>query len=147
MTDDRSLVLRIERTYDAPAEEVFDAWTSEEVMRRWFHAGSDWETPEAEVDLRVGGTVRIVMRSSDGSEVSMGGEYTVIDRPRRLEFTWTFSDDPANQQQLIEIEFSEQDGVTTVLFVNSNIAGDERHEAQQNGWQLCFDNLDRVLAA
>ena len=51
-------VLRIERTFDAPAEEVFDAWTSEEVLRRWFHADPDWETPSAEVDLRVGGTVR-----------------------------------------------------------------------------------------
>ena len=33
-------VLEIERTFDAPAEEVFDAWTSEEVLRRWFHAAT-----------------------------------------------------------------------------------------------------------
>ena len=45
--------------HDAPAQRVFDAWTSEEVMRRWWHAGRDWETPEASVDLRVGGEVRI----------------------------------------------------------------------------------------
>ena len=38
-----------------PAQRVFDAFTSEEVMRRWWHAGRDWETPEASVDLRVGG--------------------------------------------------------------------------------------------
>jgi uncharacterized protein YndB with AHSA1/START domain len=55
--------LRMERTYQAPAQAVFDAWTSEEVIRRWFHAGHDWETTEAEVDLRVGGTVRVVMRN------------------------------------------------------------------------------------
>jgi uncharacterized protein YndB with AHSA1/START domain len=56
-------VVRIERTFDAPAEAVFDAWTRPEVMRRWWHAGPDWETPEAEVDLRVGGKVRVVMRA------------------------------------------------------------------------------------
>jgi uncharacterized protein YndB with AHSA1/START domain len=39
-------VVRIERTFDAPAEAVFDAWTRPEVMRRWWHAGPDWETPE-----------------------------------------------------------------------------------------------------
>src|ERR1700712_3346718 len=41
--------LRIERTYRASAEAVFDAWTSEEVIRRWWHAEHDWETTEAEV--------------------------------------------------------------------------------------------------
>ena len=56
MTDTKTL--RIERTYQAPAQAVFDAWTTEEVMRRWWHAEHDWETTEAEVDLRVGGVVR-----------------------------------------------------------------------------------------
>jgi uncharacterized protein YndB with AHSA1/START domain len=51
--------LRIERTYQAPAESVFDAWTSEKVMRRWWHAEHAWETSEAEVDLRLGGAVRV----------------------------------------------------------------------------------------
>ena len=45
--------LRIQRTFQAPAEAVFDAWTSEEVMRRWWQAEHGWETSEAEVDLRV----------------------------------------------------------------------------------------------
>ena len=39
MTEEHRQVVRIERTFDAPAEDVFDAWTSAEVMRRWFHAG------------------------------------------------------------------------------------------------------------
>jgi uncharacterized protein YndB with AHSA1/START domain len=145
VTEASERVVRIERSFDAPAEEVFDAWTSEEVLRRWLHAGPDWETPRAKVDLRVGGTVQIVMRGPDGSEVGAGGEYTLIERPRRLAFTWTFDDDPSNEQ-LIEMEFSENDGVTTVVFVNSNISHDERRDQQEYGWQLCFDNLDRALA-
>jgi uncharacterized protein YndB with AHSA1/START domain len=138
--------VRIERTFDAPAEDVFDAWTSAEVLRRWFRPGSDWGAPHAEVDLRVGGRVRIVMRRHDGTEASASGEYTVVERPRRLAFTWTFDDDPSNRQ-IIELEFSEEeDGVTKVLFVNSNISHDDRRNAQQEGWQRCFDNLDRALA-
>ena len=58
-----SATLEMERTFAAPAQAVFDAWTSEEVMRRWWHAGHDWQTPEATVDLRVGGEVRVVMRN------------------------------------------------------------------------------------
>ena len=44
-------------------------------MRRWLHGRPDWETPVAEVDLRVGGKVRIVMREPDGSEAGARGEY------------------------------------------------------------------------
>jgi uncharacterized protein YndB with AHSA1/START domain len=138
-------VLRIERTFAASAEDVFDAWTSPEVMRRWFHCAPDWDTPEAVVDLRVGGKVRVVMRKPDGTEAGARGEYTLIDRPRRLVMTWTFDDDPANEQ-LIELSFSESEGSTTVLMVNSGISTDERRDAQDEGWRGCFDELRRALA-
>ena len=75
--------LRIERSYNAPAQRVFDAWTSEEVMRRWWHAEHHWETSEATVDLRLGGEVRVVMRDPDkDAEYGGGGKYVEID-PRR----------------------------------------------------------------
>ena len=136
--------LRIERTYQASAEEVFDAWTSPEVMRRWFHAFEDWSTPLAEVDLRVGGKVRVVMRRPDGEDRSMGGEYRVIDRPNRLVMTWTFDDFPENEQ-LIELTFTESEGSTTVVMVNSGIATDARRESQDMGWSGCLDALQRLL--
>ena len=145
MTEDSGHVVRIERSFAASAEEVFDAWTSPEVMRRWFHVAPDWATPEAEVELRVGGKVRVVMRRPDGTEAEAWGEYTLIDRPHRLAMTWTFYDDPANEQ-LIELSFSESEGSTTVLMVNSGISTGERREAQDWGWHGCFDELERVLA-
>ena len=138
-------VVRIERTFAAPAEDVFDAWTSPEVMRRWFHCASDWETPEANVDLRVGGSVRVVMRKPDGTEVEARGEYTLIDRPHRLAMTWTFDDEPSNEQ-LIELSFSESAASTTVLLVNSRISTDARRDAQDWGWHGCLDQLERILA-
>ena len=146
MTDEPGLSVRIQRSFRAPAEAVFDAWTSPEVMRRWLHAGADWQTPEAEVDLRVGGQIRIVMRSPDGREAGMGGEFLLIDRPRRLVMTWTFDDVPANQQ-LLELTFSESAGSTTVLLVNTRIATEERRESQQTGWDECLGELGRVLGA
>jgi uncharacterized protein YndB with AHSA1/START domain len=145
VTTESSHVVRIERTFTAPAEDVFDAWTSPEVMRRWFHCEADWETPEAEVDLRVGGSVRVLMRQPDGTEARARGEYTLIDRPNRLVMTWTFHDDPSNEQ-LIDLSFSETDGATTVLLVNSGISTDERRNAQDWGWNGCLDQLERVFA-
>jgi uncharacterized protein YndB with AHSA1/START domain len=147
MTEHRARVLRIERTFDAPVEQVFAAWTSEEVLRRWLHGMPGWETPTAEVDLRVGGRVRIVMRDpSDGEEAGATGVYRVVDPPHRLVFDWVWDDQP-EQPQLIELEFSERDGRTTVLMTNSSIPTHDRWESQQRGWTFCFDNLERVLAA
>ena len=146
MTGDSGRVVRIERTFGAGAEDVFDAWTSPEVMRRWLHCAEDWETPEAEVDLRVGGKVRVVMRRPDGSEAWAQGEYVLIERPHRLVMTWTFADDPSNQQ-LMELAFSASGESTTVLLVNSGISTDQRRDGQEWGWQGCLDQLDRLLGA
>lgn len=145
MSEAAGRVLRIERVFAAPAEDVFDAWTNPEVMRRWLHCAPDWETPVAEVDLRVGGKVRVVMRRPDGSEAEMGGEYTLIDRPRRLEMTWAFHDDLSNHQ-LIELSFTESGGSTAVVMVNSAISTDRRRDGQDQGWRGCLDVLDLYLA-
>jgi len=138
--------LRIERSFAASAEEVFDAWTSPEVMRRWLHCGPDWDTPVAEVHLRVGGKVRVVMRRPDGTEGGAQGEFKLIDRPRRLVMRWSFDDDPSNEQ-LIELSFSHSGGRTTVLMVNSGISTQERRDAQDNGWRGCLDELERLWPA
>jgi uncharacterized protein YndB with AHSA1/START domain len=139
-------VLRIERTFDAAARDVFEAWTSEEVLRRWLHAEPDWDTPVAEVDLRVGGMVRVVMRDPDsGSEFGARGQYTVVEPPRRLAFTWVWDHDPSNPQ-LIELELTDHGATTTVLMINSGIPTDQVRDDQKGGWQRCYDNLDRLLA-
>ena len=161
MTTDHTL--RIERTFQAPARAVFDAWTSEEVMRRWWHAEHDWETSEASVDLRVGGEVRVVMRDpANEAEYGGGGRYTEIDPPRRLAFTWLWDDNPT--RMLIEIDFEEvegvttvrfthrdlwdeqaDDGATTVRFTHSGLWDEEAVRSHEGGWSRAFDNLGRAL--
>jgi uncharacterized protein YndB with AHSA1/START domain len=123
---------------------VFEAWTSAEVLRRWWHAEHDWETPSAELDLRVGGVIRVTMRDPElGNEYGGGGEFTVIDPPRRLAFTWTWDDDPSTRQ-LIEVEFSAEGDHTTVVLTNRGIPADASDD-HYAGWQNSFDNLEAVL--
>jgi uncharacterized protein YndB with AHSA1/START domain len=144
VTDNRTL--RIERTFPAPAAAVFDAWTSEEVMRRWWHTELGWETAEAEVDLRVGGAVRVVMRDPiKDVEYGGGGYYTEIERPTRLAFTWIWDDD--TRRTLIELDFSETDGITTVSFTHSGLWDEEAVRSHEDGWGKIFDNLERTLEA
>jgi uncharacterized protein YndB with AHSA1/START domain len=138
-----STTLRMERTFRAPAQAVFDAWTSEEVMRRWWKVESGWDTPVAEVDLRIGGAVRVVMRTQDGTEYGGGGQYTEIDPPRRLAFTWIWDD--TDKRQLIEIDFEEHDGATTVKFVHRDLWDEEAVRSHEEGWNGVFDNLALVV--
>jgi uncharacterized protein YndB with AHSA1/START domain len=141
-----SQTLVIERTYDAPATAVFDAFTHEDVMRRWWHARSDWSTPEASVDLRVGGAVRVVMRDTDGDLHGGGGHYTIVERPNRLAFTWTWDRSEEARETLIEIDFVESGGTTTVTFTHSNLLDEASVRNHEDGWNHCFDNLRRTLA-
>jgi uncharacterized protein YndB with AHSA1/START domain len=137
--------LRIQRTVQAPAEAVFDAWTSPEVMRRWWQAEQGWETSEAEVDLRVGGAVRVVMRDPEkDAEYGGGGHYLEIDRPARLVFTWIW--DGETRRTLIEIDFAERDGATAVRFTHSGLLDEATVRSHEGGWGTVLDNLARALA-
>lgn len=151
MTDpegrDARSAIRIERTYAAPIQEVFDAWTSVELLRRWYPPGADWDTPVADVDLRVGGTLRLVMRSPDGEESGGRGEYREIVSPTRLVFTWEWDrPDIATGLQLVEVDLTEQaDGTTKVVMTNSGLRDERSRESHRDGWEESFDNLARLL--
>jgi uncharacterized protein YndB with AHSA1/START domain len=138
--------VRIERTFQAPVEAVFRAWTTEEVMRRWWQAERGWETTEAQVDLRVGGAVRVVMRDP-AKEVDYGGGgiYTEVDPPTRLAFTWIWDGD--TRRTLIEIDFEEVDGMTAVRFTHSGLWDEAAVRAHEDGWGNILDGLGRDLAS
>ena len=139
--------VRLERTITAPRGTVFDAWLTAEALKRWWPAGSDWETPVAEVDPRVGGTLRLVMRSPDGEEFGGTGEYIEIRRPERLVYSWTWGGHAAHQgTNLVEVDFGELgDGTTRVVLTNSQLPDEEARRTHVEGWQASLDNLERML--
>jgi uncharacterized protein YndB with AHSA1/START domain len=146
VTDPTAIV--IERTFRAPAEAVFAAWTTPEMLRRWYQPGADWDIPLAQLDLRVGGRLRVVMRDPAGEVFGGGGEFREIDPPRRLVFTWTWDRPEAGAgTQLVEVDLTDNaDGTTTVVLTNRGLRGTESMESHRDGWDASFDNLDRVLA-
>jgi uncharacterized protein YndB with AHSA1/START domain len=137
--------LQIERTYEAPAEAVFDAWTSEEVLRRWWQPNDGWETPEAVVDLRVGGAIRVLMRDTDGDPHGGGGTYTEVERPRRLAFTWTW--DGSERETLVEVDFEPTATGTRVSFTHSGLEDEEAVRSHEGGWGHILASLGSYLGA
>jgi uncharacterized protein YndB with AHSA1/START domain len=139
--------VRMQRTFQASVQEVFDAWTSLEVLKRWWHAEHDWETPYAEVDLRLGGAVRLVMRNpEDGAEYGGRGEYVEIEAPRRLAFTWSWDYEDNSRRQLIEVDFIDHGDSTTVVLTHTGLPAAEEGD-YVDGWEKSFDNLEAALAA
>jgi uncharacterized protein YndB with AHSA1/START domain len=139
--------IRIVRTFRAPVEAVFAAWTSPEMLRRWYQPGADWDTPLAELDLRVGGRLRVAMRDPTGDVFAGGGEYVEVDPLRRLVFTWTWDRPEVGAgTQLVEVEFTDHgDGTTTVVLTNRGLHGEASMDSHRDGWDASFDNLVDVL--
>src|SRR4026207_1460592 len=79
-TDEQILITR---EFDAPKHLVYKAWTTPELVRRWW-AGTMGERAIAEVDVRVGGTWRWVMIANEGMEVAFHGEYREIVQDERI---------------------------------------------------------------
>ncbi len=138
---------RVERTYDYPAAKVFDAWTSSEVVRRWWRAEHHFEVSEAEVDARVGGEIRVVMHDPR-KQLDHGarGTYTEIDRPNRLAFTWVWDNDDEHRKTLIQIDFRERAGRTTVSLTHTLLWTAETARDHEGGWGGVLDELGNYLA-
>lgn len=139
---------RIERTFSATAEEVFDAWTNPVVLERWWAAAPTWSSPGCDVDLRVGGRYTLRMLGEDGELHVVGGEYREVSRPRRLVFTWCWQDEGgphAGNVSLVAIDFHSDGERTTVVLEHSGLASLQSRDKHGEGWRACFDNLARRM--
>ena len=85
------------------------------------------------------------MRDPDEDvEYGGGGVYTEIEPPTRLAFTWLWDDNET--RQLIELDFEEADGATTVHFTHSGLWDEAAVRSHEDGWTRAFDNLERALS-
>jgi uncharacterized protein YndB with AHSA1/START domain len=136
-----STTLRLERTFDAPAQDVFDAWTNPEVLRRWWGPGTTWRTPVAEVDLRVGGRYRLSMEDPDvGTLMTVTGEYREVRRPERLVYSWSWvQDGQPGHESTVTVEFVERDERTIVQLEHSGLESPESRERHEQGWVACLE--------
>jgi uncharacterized protein YndB with AHSA1/START domain len=141
-----STTLRLERTYDATAEEVFDAWTNPEVLRRWWMVDETRSAPEADVDLRVGGSYRLSMESpGTGARSTVRGVYREVARPERLVYTWAWEeqDGSTGHESTVTVSFVQEGERTTVVVDHTGLPDEASRERHGEGWQACL----RILGA
>jgi uncharacterized protein YndB with AHSA1/START domain len=142
----------ITREFDAPKHLVYRAWTTPDLVKRWWHANRG-EVTLAEIDLRVGGTWRYVSRSDEGLEVAFHGEYREIVPNERLVTTEVYEGIPDAEEHaaLDTLTLTESDGRTTltVLVEHPTKEGRDAHinSGMEAGMQDALDLLEEVAVS
>jgi uncharacterized protein YndB with AHSA1/START domain len=144
LPSDREVVLT--RVFDAPRELVYDALTKPVLLKRWF-GPRGWSLVVCEVDLRVGGAWRFVLRGPGGSEMGMRGVYRELVRPERTVHTESFDDYPG--ESLVTGVLVERDGKTTltgtVLYESKEIRDAVVSMGMEHGAAESYDKLAELL--
>lgn len=142
---DREIVLT--RVFDAPRHLVYDAFTKPELLKRWF-GPRDWSLVTCDVDHRVGGGFRFVMRGPDGKDMGMRGTYRDLAPPDRSVHMESFDDFPGEAQ--VTTTFVEQSGKTTmtatVLYPSKEIRDAVIQSGMEHGAAESYDKLSELLA-
>jgi uncharacterized protein YndB with AHSA1/START domain len=137
--------LIVRRTFAAPRERVFAAWTRAELLRAWFTPPGS-HVHAVTFDARAGGRYRIEM-SNDGESFNVGGTITEFQPPARLAFTWRWDeDDPALEfDTCVSIDFIDRGAQTEMVLTHTGLASNESRARHEHGWNGCLDNLPAAL--
>lgn len=136
------------RVFDAPRHLVFDAFAKPELLKRWF-GPRGWSLVVCEVDFRVGGGFRFVLRGPDGKDMGMRGVYREIVAPERSVHMESFDDYPGEAQ--VTGVFVEQGGKTTftatVLYPSKEVRDAVIQSGMEHGAAESYDRLAELLAS
>jgi uncharacterized protein YndB with AHSA1/START domain len=148
-TDEQILITR---EFDAPKHLVYKAWTTPELVKRWW-SGQRGEVTQADIDLRVGGAWRSVMIASEGFEVAFHGEYREIVPNERIVSTeiYEIPDQGDSDPTVNTATFTEVDGRTTLEILVQCPSKELRDtiidSGMESGMQESYDALERVAAS
>jgi uncharacterized protein YndB with AHSA1/START domain len=139
----------ITREFEAPRHLVYKAWTTPELVKRWW-SGRRGEMTIAEIDLRVGGTWRYVMVADGGFEVAFHGEYREIVPDERLVSTEVYEGMP-DGEALDILTLTEADGRTTLTLLVQHTSKEHRDahidSGMEVGMQEGMDLLEQVAVS
>ena len=139
-TDEQILITR---EFDAPKHLVYKAWTTPELVKRWWTANRG-EATTAEIDLRVGGTWRYVMVTDSGFEVAFHGEYREIVPNERIVSTEVYEGMP-EAEALNTLTLTEVDGRTTLTILVQHASKEHRDAHIESGMEAGMQDALALL--
>ena len=144
MSTQTETVLKMTRVIPAEVAAVFAAWTDPAKMSEWC-APDGVECVNVEVDLSVGGSYHLQMKSPDG-EYNARGVYKEIDAPNRLSYTWRWDEKEHDcGETLVTVEFNDLGGSTEVVLTHEGFPNAEAKEGHDQGWTSCLGRLEQMF--
>jgi len=137
--------IQLQRTYSAPIDAVWRAWTSPEALIRWFGPSDEHTTTVHALELRVGGSYRIEIVHTNGKRHVVGGVYRELQPPGLLAFTWRWEDNPTMSDTLVTVELRPQDGGTELVLTHRMLTEEKQREDHRHGWTSCLERLGAIL--
>ena len=134
-----SAAVVVRRIIAASAEDLFDAWLDPEALAEWMRPGTI-KRSQARTDPRVGGEYEVIMHGESG-EIPHRGVYKLIDRPRRLVFTWVSPF--AGELSRVTVDFRPVDMKTEVIVTHEQLP-EEAKAAHTRGWTSGLEHLDQA---
>jgi len=138
--------LQLRRTFAAPRERVFRAWTDAREFALWFHPTTDHSTIISLLDVKVGGKYSLEMHHKDGNVHKLSGTYQQIKPPEKLAFTWRWATDPPGQETLVSLDFLDHGNSTEIVLSHGQFPDAETREKHNHGWMGCLEQLKNHLA-
>lgn len=132
----------LRRTYDVPPEHLYEMWTTPQLAQQ-FLGPNDVEVSDVEMDVRVGGGYRIVMKMADGEPWTVKGTYHVVQPPNRLQMTWVWEEtDAADEHEtLLTLEFNPLGTGTELVLTHEQFASEESRAGHTRGWEAILDQM------
>lgn len=144
------LEIHVERMFDAPADLVFDCYTTPDLVRRWLNGPDDWSLSTCEIELQPGGNYRYIWSGPDGESMGMVGTFHEIEPPVRLVTTEQFDDDYGMGKMLITTIFhpeGERTRLSQAILFESKAQRDAAvATGMADGMGMSFNSLGSLLA-
>ena len=137
--------LKVRRTFQAPRERVFRAWTDPVELGRWFCPSDEYHALVPELQLQVGGKYRVEMHHKDGNVHRVSGTYREIKPPEKIAFTWHWDNEPGADESLVTVEFRDLGPSTEILLTHENLPNAEQRDKHEHGWNGCINQLGNYL--
>lgn len=136
------------RRIAAEPARVFDAWTTEEIVKKWFAPNDEMTVEVTDFDPTPGGRYRIQMKHQFGNVHTVGGTFHEVDRPRRIVMTWKWEGEAmaALPDTKITVDFVEIEGGTELSLLHEGFPNQEAADNHGHGWNGCTWRLERVFA-
>ena len=134
--------LEVRKTFAAPREKIFAAWTDPEQMTGWLCRVTPKHVMKIlELDVRPGGRYRFEVTTPDGERFVLSGDYREVLPPERLVFTWTWEGDSYFGETLVTVELFPRGGATELVLAHERFPNRARRDRHAAGWTGCFDRL------